>query len=255
VLGRWFLDQAHDVDGFYRTEIHPPLLVASAAVVQPPDQSAPRTRVLFMSRPYLTGQTFTNNLNTRYVDGVDDDGPLIDHAKSELFNVLTVVGSTMIEIYPKIKSKPFRGSHRAQFVIRPPTPRPARDAQLMVSYRFTVRTPCLVAVEPLADRRPLAKVAVLVTVDLRESADSLEYKPPGLPLRHEETYSTDELNLLSPGAGDQIAFGEKLIEAALALFVNLVGAAYIRYILGRGMKTDVFDPLAADRHWRRYRPG
>jgi hypothetical protein len=236
VLGRWILDHGHDVEGFYRTEIHPPLLTASAAVVKPPDGSPPRTRVLFMSRPYLGGQTFTNNLNTRYVDGVDDVGPLFAHAKSELLKVLSFQ-STMIEMYPKIKSKPFRGSHRAQFVIRPPSPRPARNAQLMVSYRFTVRTPCLVAVEPLAGE------ALLVTVEFRESAARREYQPPALPPRHEETYSTDELDLLSPGAGDRIAFGETLIEALVALFFGLGLAAYIRYILSRGMKTDVFEPL------------
>src|SRR5216684_1670894 len=147
VLGRWILDQGHDVDGFYRTEIHPPLLVASATVVQPADKTTQRTRVLFMSRPYLSGQTFTTNLDTRYQDGVDDDGPLLSplfssHAFKELVGVLTF-GSGMIEMHPKIKSKPFRGSHQAQFVVRPPGRPPAPGAELLVSYRFTVRTPCL----------------------------------------------------------------------------------------------------------------
>lgn len=240
VLGRWILDQGHDVDGFYRTEVHPPLLIASAAVVQPSDQNAPRTRVLFMSRPYLSGQTFTTNLDTRYQDGVDDDGPLLSplfssHAFKELFKVLTF-RSTMIEMHPKIKSKPFRGSHRAQFVVRPPGPPPASGAQLLVSYRFTVRTPCLVAVEPLDHE------AVLVTVEFRERAARREYQPPDLPPRRDETYSTDELDLLSPGSGGKVAFGERVIEVLVALF-SLVDAGYIRYILGRGMKTDVFDPL------------
>lgn len=236
LLGRWILDQGHDVDGFYRTEIHPPLLVASAAVVQTPGQSAPRTRVLFMSRPYLSGQTYTTNLDTQYVDGADDDGPLFHHAKSELIKVLTF-GSTMIEMHPKIKSKPFRGSHRAQLVIRPPGPAPAPSAELVVSYRFTTRTPCLVAVQNL-DRE-----AVLVTVDLAESAGRGEYQSSHLPPRQEETYSTDELNLLSPGAGDKIAFGELLIEGLVALFTGLGLAVYIKIILDRGMKTDIFDPL------------
>src|SRR6266851_3921837 len=70
VLGRWILDQGHDVDGFYRTEIHPPLLIASGTVIQ----KETRSRVIFMSRPYLSGQSFTNNVDTRYVDNVDDDG-------------------------------------------------------------------------------------------------------------------------------------------------------------------------------------
>lgn len=242
VLGRWILDQGHDVDGFYRTEIHPPLLVASAAVVQPAGQRARRTRVLFMSRPYLSGQTFTTDLDTRYQDGVDDDGPLLSpffssHAFNELTKVLTF-RSTMIEMHPKIKSKPFRGSHRAQFVIRPPGRPPAAGAQVLVSYRFTIHTPCLVAVAPT----PMDPHAVLVTVEFRERDGRREYQPPDLPPRQDETYSTDELDLLSPGSGSGLAFGEDLIEGLLALF-SLLDAGYIRYILGRGIKTDVFDPL------------
>jgi hypothetical protein len=83
---------------------------------------------------------------------------------------------------------------------------------------------------------------VLVTVDFRERDGRREFQPPELPDRHDETYSTDELNLLSPGSGDRIAFGEALLEGLVAL-ISLVTAGYIRYILGKGMKTDVFDPL------------
>ena len=181
MLGRWILDQGHDVDGFYRTEIHPPLLVASAAVVQPPEQRVQRTRALFMSRPYPSGQTFTTNLDTRYQDGVDDDGPLLSplfssHAWSELIKVLTF-RSTMIEMHPKIKSKPFQGSHRAQFVVRPPGRPPASGARLLVSYRFTVRTPCLVTVAPVRTDPH----AVLVTVEFRERDGRREYQSPELP--------------------------------------------------------------------------
>ncbi len=240
VLGRWILDQGHGFDGFHRTEVHPPLLIASATVVQPSDKNAPRTRVLFMSRPYLSGQTFTTNLATRSQDGVDDDGPLLSpifnsHALKELLKVLTF-RSIMIEMHPKIKSKPFRGSHRAQFVVRPPGPPPASGAQLLVSYRFTVRTPCLVAVEPLGHE------ALLVTVEFLERAGRREYQPPDLPSRRDETYSNDELDLLSTGSGDKVGFGESALEVLVALF-SIFDAAYIRYILGRGMKTDVFDPL------------
>jgi hypothetical protein len=240
VLGRWILDHGHNDDGFYRTEIHPPLLLASATVLQPPRRSAPRTRVLFMSRPYLSGQTYSTNLDTRYVDGVDDDGPLYKHGKSELINVLTAQ-SVLIEIYSKIKSKPFRGSHQAQFVVRPPGPRPSAAADIVVSYRFTVRTPCLVRVEALRNDAGLLD-AVLVTVELVEGAGGREYRAPHLPDRREETYSTDDLDLLSSGAGSQIALGEDLIEGLIALF-SFVAAGYIRYILSRGMRTDVFDPL------------
>jgi hypothetical protein len=191
-----------------------------------------------MSRPFLSGQTFTTDLDTRYVDGVDDDGPLYKHAKRQLIDVLTVVGSTMIEMHPKIKEMPFRGSHQAQFVVQPPGPRPP-DAQLVVSYRFTVRDPCLVSVAALEPNYD----AILVTVTLRDRADGVHYQPPDLPAHHEETYSTDELDLLSPGAGDSVASGEDWIEALVAIFVLLGYGVYIREILTRGMKTDLFDPL------------
>ena len=244
MLGRWILDQGHSFDGFYRTEIHPPLLVASAAVVQPQDQSVPRTKVLFMSRPYLSGQTYTTNLDTRDRDGVDDDGPLWDHAQSELWNVV-FAQSTMIENYPKIKSRPFRGAPEAHFVIRPPGSRP-EGATLMVSYRFTVRTPCQVTVELF--REPDRDDAVRVTVDLRQNADGHQYRQPDLPPRRQETYSTDEMNLLSSGSGDRIAIGEDLVEALVALAGVWVGlgvgyAIYVRRILKRGMNADVFDAL------------
>ena len=239
VLGRWIIDNGHDVDGFYRTEIHPPLLIATGSVQQPQDGSEPRTRVLFMSRAFLAGQTYTTNLETRYQDGVDDDGPLLhplhsSHAFNELFKVLTF-RSTMIEMYPKIKEKPFRGSHVATFVVSPPQPRPDSFAQLTVSYRFNVRPPCRVTItqNPDADNRD----SVLVIVELRETSDDgSEYQAPGLPDRREETYSTDDLDLLSPGSGSNIAFGEHLIEL-------LVGGVYAWLILRRGLKADVFAPL------------
>jgi len=197
-----------------------------------------------MSRPYLSGQTFTTNLDTRYQDGVDDDGPLLSplfssHAFKELVGVLTF-GSGMIEMHPKIKSKPFRGSHQAQFVVRPPGRPPAPGAELLVSYRFTVRTPCLVAVAPIMI---MGRVAAQVTVDFRERDPRREFRPPDLPPRHDETYSTDELNLLSSGSGDTIAFWDGVIEVLVAFFVSVAFAGYIRYILGQGVKTDIFDPL------------
>jgi hypothetical protein len=242
-IGRWILDNGHDVDGQYRTEIHPPLLLASANVVQPVDGGRPRTRALFISRPFLSGQTYTTNLDTRYQDGVDDDGPLLSphfssHAVKELLKVLSFQ-STMVEMHSKIKEKPFRGSHHAEFVVRAPGPRPSRDAQLMVSYRFNVRSPCQVAVTYNA-----ANDTVHVAVDLRErSADGRrEYEAPELPNSRDETYSTDQLDLLSPGSGGSIALGETLIEVLSAIFISGLYGLYLKFILDRGIKTDVFDP-------------
>jgi hypothetical protein len=242
VLGRWILDNGHDVNGQFRTEIHPPLLLASANVVQPADGGVPRTRALFISRPYLSGQTYTTNLGTRYEDGVDDDGALLSphfssHGFNELIKVLTF-RSTQIEMHSKIKEKPFRGNHSATFTVRPPGPRPRRDAQLLVSYRFNVRTPCQVRlqVSPAHD-------GVEVRVDLLEqSRDGRVYQAPGLPISQSENYSTDQLNLLSPGSGDSIALGEGLIEFASLIFISGIYTLYLRTIFDDGIETDVFDP-------------
>jgi hypothetical protein len=237
VVGRWILDTGHDVDGFYRTEIHPPLLIASGTVVPQSSASLMRSRVIFMSRPYLAGQTFTTNVDTRYVDHLDDDGELKSHAVHELAKVLGF-HSTMVEIYPKIKSKPFQGSHQVQFLVRPPGPRPNASAQMAVSYRFTTRPPCEVVVEAPSDDAVLVKCQLL-----DRNSSGLEYQSPALPPAHEEIYSRDRLDLLSPGSGDKIGFVEHLIEGIMLLLGGIVGEEYVRRILNRGFKTDVFDPL------------
>ena len=81
-----------------------------------------------------------------------------------------------------------------------------------------------------------------MTVDLRESSGDLQYQSPDLRTRHEETYSTDQLDLLSPGAGGQIAMTEDLIEELIAV-LSVVDAGYIRYIFSKGIKTDAYEPL------------
>ena len=73
VFGRWILDTGHDVGDRYRTEIHPPLLVATASV-QPDAIGVESTRVLFMSRPFLPGQRFTVDVGDAYSDSAEDDG-------------------------------------------------------------------------------------------------------------------------------------------------------------------------------------
>ena len=241
VLGRWILDAGHNVDGQLRTEIHPPLLLASANVVQPADGGVPRTRALFISRPYLSGQTYTINVGTRYQDGVDDDGPLLSptyssHGFEELIKVLTF-RSSQIEMHSKIKEKPFSGNHSATFTVRPPGVRPKRDAQLFVSYRFNVRSPCQVRLQlnPAGD-------GVDVTVDLLEqSRDGRTYQAPALPNSRNETYSTDQLNLLSSGAAE-LGTGEDLIEFASAVFISGIYALYLDHVFDNGIETDAFDP-------------
>jgi hypothetical protein len=60
IFGRWILDQGHSIThalpdsnpkANYRTEIHPPLLIATGSIQQ--DSGGQFTRVLLWSRPYL----------------------------------------------------------------------------------------------------------------------------------------------------------------------------------------------------------
>lgn len=141
-------------------------------------------------------------------------------------------------MHSKIKEKPFRGNHSPVFTVRPPGPRPSRDAQLLVSYRFEVRAPCRVRLEPSQDRG-----GVDVIVDLVEKTrDGRAYQTPPLPVSQSEDYSTDDLDLLSPGSGGSIALGEGLIQFATAIFISGIYALYLRTIFDDGIKTDVFDP-------------
>ena len=61
--------------------------------------------------------------------------------------------------------------------------------------------------------------------------------------RRDETYSTDELDLLSSGSGSEIAFWETVIEVLSKVFIDPLYGRYVQYILDRGIKTDVFEPL------------
>lgn len=144
VFGRWIVDCGHAVtvpvpnpgDATYRSEIHPPLLMASARVtgggLATGSPVGPQvTRVLFTSRPYLVGQHFTTDQNNAYSD-VDpaDDGPFVDHMVNEYLKVndtLPIIGlptpwegSSMVEAHPKIKSSPYHGAFLAHLVVRPP---------------------------------------------------------------------------------------------------------------------------------------
>jgi hypothetical protein len=70
----------------------------------------------------------------------------------------------------------------------------------------------------------------------------VSYRPPALPISRSENYSTDQLNLLSPGSGDSIGLGEDLIDFASLVFISGIYALYLRTIFENGIETDVFKP-------------
>jgi hypothetical protein len=233
-LGRWIIDKGHDSSsGFHRTEIHPPLLLATATVVNEPSLSGgkvqPFTRALFMSRPYLSGQVYAQDIANVYSDDVDDDGTLLSHMLREMGRVLDL-HSTQMEAHPHIRSFPFRGRHSASFVVRPPAPDPPGNYSLMLSYRFTVRNGCQVMVVSNGQD----SVKVIVTLD------EAGYRRPELPHHVERTYHTPELAKLSPEAK-----WVSVIDVLASIVSGGIGlGSYFEYIFAHhGMQTDQYDPL------------
>jgi hypothetical protein len=258
VFGRWILDTGHSEHGGFRTEIHPPLLMAVGSV-QPGSAGSEVTRVLFTSRPYLVGQTFTTEITNIYEDTAGDDGHFYVHFLKELGKVNTVVPvlglpllSTFVEAHPKIKSHPFLGAHLLHFVVKPPPlPQPATPGRhvpagrvgldlaiaprrrLAVSFQFTVRTGCAVQVVSTTTD----------SVDVIIALSHAGYTPPPLPHRTDRTYSRAELAKLDPKAGTAYLDAELLSGAAHLVLGGPVSAGVVAGILNRGIKTDEYAAL------------
>jgi hypothetical protein len=239
VFGRWILDEGHDVDGNYRTEIHPPLLLATGSVQQEPIVAlgGPYTRVLFVSRPYLAGQTYSVDPSKAYDDGDDDDGPLFDHLVKEIGKVISF-SSNQVEAHPKIKSYPFRGPHAMHIVVRPP-PIPGGSLpdpttyKLTVSFQFTVRSGCAVQVISTAND----------TIDVLVVLNHVGYTPPALPQRIEHTWSREDLDALSSGTGLDILVLEALAGGVERLVGGTIGVLEVERVLSKGIKTDAYGPI------------
>ncbi len=231
VFGRWIIDTGHVFDDHYRTEVHPPLLMASAGVHTTKKPARQTTRMLVMSRPYLHGQEFAVHVNNVYNDAVDDDGAMFDHLLHELERV--VFGRSLrVEAHPKIKERPYRGRHQMHLLVEPPPINDPAAHQLVVSYQFTVRSGCNVRISaPSPDR-----------VDVEVDMGPMRSAPP-LPARSERTYDRDQLDKLSSGSGVKILGAE--IVAALAGAIFGVGALYVALVLRRGIRTDEYDALPA----------
>jgi hypothetical protein len=252
VFGRWIVDCGHQIpittcDGVdlhpgltaFRTEIHPPLLMATARVTEagqaePPVLNAPRmTRVLVTSRPYLVGQRFTTDTDQIHSDTGSDDGPFLGHIIKEVVkvheNILGIpTASLMVEAHPKIKSYPFTGMHEMRLTVRPPDP--GAGGTLTVAYQFTVRTACSVQV--------VANGPDAVDVVIR--LDQNGYQPPPLPARTERTWTRDQLAAMNPDAAGGILTLEALTAALHALTGDLIGAGVATAILERGILTDEY---------------
>jgi hypothetical protein len=243
VFGRWILDTAHQYPepfGSFRSEIHPPLLMARARV-QTLASGQPGTRVLFTSRPYLVGQRFTLNTDEIYDDSAGDDGAALAHLAKEFAKISAPIPlSLLVQAHPKIKSRPFRGVHLLHLKVRPPAQQGGRaighsTPRLAVSFQFTVRSGCAVQVSSSSAD----------TVDIWISLSDAGYTPPPLPHRNEHDWKREEVFAMGEKYGfvfEAFEEGSPLLAAFLGLAPGL-NVAVARAILEQGIRSDVYDPL------------
>jgi hypothetical protein len=217
-FGRWIVDSGHPD---FHTEIHPPLLIATATPA-PPLQGVSRasemTHVEIMSRPYTVSQRFA-------------EGNFVDHLIVEVAKVedttLGIPSSWQVEAHPTVLSPPSQGRPYIKLLVKPPVPRNQLELQqLIVNFHFTVRTG--VAVQAFdAGNDTVGLIIVLGSLN-----------PSPLPAKHDSTIQWDQL-------GDEYSW---LIDG-LQIVDLLTGKAISAIVLNRGILTDRYDPpIASSSH-------
>jgi hypothetical protein len=188
------------------------------------------TRVLFTSRSFLAGQTFTTDTSAHgtYNDSSGDDGHFLEHMLKEVAKAESLFGSLHVEAHPKIKQFPFKGVHVFQFIVRTSQPVPVvANEHLVVSFHFTVRSGC--AVQVIANDQ--SSVRVLVTMN------NVGYTPPQLPHRNDLSFSLEDIN-----KDLNLSFGYEVLGGLVGL-LNLVADPKGALVLARGVLTDSYSPL------------
>ena len=216
-FGRWIVDSGHPD---FHTEIHPPLLTATANVLPPPQGvwgASERTHVEIMSRPFTVSQKFS-------------EGNFIDHLVAEAEKVeeaiLWIPRSTRMEAHPHVYTVPYSGCPLIQLFVKPPTPR-SRDAipeqTLTVKFHFTTRTNVAAVAYDASDDT----VGIIIVLG--------PATPAGLPTKHDYNVSWDDV---------ENYLGEGWLVALLTELDVVYDPAAI-WILRRGVKTDQYDPPIA----------
>ena len=257
-IGRWIVDAAHtatvDPDTTpqlpqggtsFRSEVHPPLLMAigGTRVLTPTDV---RTRIVLTSRPFLVRQVYVVGTDQIGDDSAKDDGTLLQHLDHEISKLspdwwqLGIPDSVTIEAHPQIAAKPFDGIHVAALTVRPP-PDTALQAgplsgEAQVSFQLTHRAGVgvqLIGTDQVVDDQRQASVEVLISL-------GAGYQPAPRPPRQEYVPSADELD-----------DGASLVAVELAASLLSPGLDPVTRInrvqaLLRGVVTDAYDVPGAD---------
>jgi hypothetical protein len=133
-FGRWIVDSGHPD---FHTEIHPPLLMATATAAPPPRGvygASERTHLEIMSRPFSVSQKFA-------------EGNFVEHLIAEVGKVETTIfgfpESWRVEAHPHVYQVPYVGRPYIKLLVKPPVPR-NKDAipaqRLVVNFHFTARS-------------------------------------------------------------------------------------------------------------------
>jgi PASTA domain len=234
VYGRWIVDCGHPI---HRCEIHPPLIMAAAS-----NPDTVTTGVLFTSRPYLMGETYTTDESSVYNDSDTNASTFYTHLAHEIEKL--PVASTMVEAHPKVKSAPFVGKQVANFLIRPPAlPQGVSPASLKlnVSFNFVVRSGCTVGVTSSGSD----------TINVSVVMDQAGYKPPSLPAKAHRTFTPDDLVREDPDVASDIVTAKHDAEGLGAAegFVLAgalgagIGAAASDWFISHGIETDAYASL------------
>jgi hypothetical protein len=216
-FGRWIVDCGHDD---FHTEIHSPLLLASATVGAAPagrPGASQKTSVKFWSRPYTVSQQWS-------------EGNFIDHLLAEVAKVeTTILGiplSTRVEAHPKVFTTPYDGRPFIKLLVQPPPQKHVGAVtvpqRLMVSFHFTHRAGVAIQV---FDAGHGAVGIIIVLGDLN---------PATLPRKHDLTVQWSEL-------GDKYSYVIDALQIADILTLDIASAL----ILNRGILTDIYDPPQA----------
>jgi hypothetical protein len=209
--GRWIVDSGHDD---FHTEIHPPLLMATARPTRIQQQAKARggardaTSVQIITRPYLVSQEF-------------GDGGLFEHLIKELASVSTFPPlSFQVEAHPRLLDMPFTRLNIMTFKVRPPTPRAHLGDKLMVEFSFTRRDDS-VAIQILKgnDDESVRIVVVL---------NAAGYVPPPKPGTRTYTVTLDELEKMDKTAGSIYRS---------VIFLDILASPLAPIILKRGIKS------------------
>jgi hypothetical protein len=210
IWGRWIVDTGH---GDFHTEIHPPLLIATARESNPGESIYSTV----LGRPYLVSQEF-------------GDGALRDHMLKEAGKVFGF-SSTRLEAHATFKPKPFAGQPYMRYRVGLSSPRNAANDRVLVQYHFITRTGVSVFLYGAENNG----VRIVVRMD------DATYTVPPKPRKQDWSWGIYDIAKLNADAG--------AVLIAMTFGSIAVGDLYAGVVFGRGILADRYAaPVAISDH-------